>query len=132
MQRELGENSQSAQILTRIDLTPTFHTHTTMLDAQPTIFCFRVLGLLSSFGFLQIDLTAKFHTHTTMLNAHTTRIFVSEFRVCCWFLGFIDWSHSNIPTWFFVSQFWVSFRILVYCRVCFSGNFYLVVPLKMS
>ena len=27
------------------------HTHTTMLDAHPTIFCFRALGLLSSFGF---------------------------------------------------------------------------------
>ena len=41
--------------------------HTTMLDAHPTIFCFRVSGLFPSFEF------------------------VVEFWV------FIDWSHSNIP-----------------------------------
>ena len=43
------------------------HTHTTMLDAHPTIFCFRVSGLFPSFGF------------------------VVEFWV------FIDCSHPNIP-----------------------------------
>ena len=43
------------------------HTHNTMLDAHPTIFCFHVLGLFPSFGF------------------------VIEFWV------FIDWSHPNIP-----------------------------------
>ena len=30
----------------------TFHTHTTMLNARPTIFSFGVLGLFSSFGFV--------------------------------------------------------------------------------
>ena len=32
-------------------ITSQHSTHTTMLDAHPTIFCFQVLGLLSSFGF---------------------------------------------------------------------------------
>ena len=31
------------------------HTHTTMLNAHPTIFYFQVLGLLSSFSFVSID-----------------------------------------------------------------------------
>ena len=47
--------------------TPHTYTHTTMLDAHPTIFCFRVLGLFPSF------------------------VFVVELRI------FIDWSHPNIP-----------------------------------
>ena len=28
----------------------TFHAHTTMLNARPTIFCYRTLGLFASFG----------------------------------------------------------------------------------
>ena len=35
----------------------TSHAHTTMLNAHPTIFCYRVLSLLSSFSFVWIDLT---------------------------------------------------------------------------
>ena len=61
----------------------TFHTHTTMFNAHPTIFCFRVLGLFASFGFVVefrvccrvSGLFRTFHTHTTMFNAHP--------RVCC-------------------------------------------------
>ena len=36
----------------QIDHIRTFHTHTTMLDAHHAIFCFRVLGLFPSFGFV--------------------------------------------------------------------------------
>ena len=67
------------------------HTHTTMLDAHPTIFS-RVLGLLSSFRFVSEfwiccrvsgshRLITSHHftyTHTTGLDVHPT-IFVSEF-----------------------------------------------------
>ena len=35
----------------------TFHIYTTMLNAYPTIFCFQILGLLSSFRFVWINLT---------------------------------------------------------------------------
>ena len=35
-----------------LDLFRTFHTHTTVLNARPTIFSFGVLGLLSSSGFV--------------------------------------------------------------------------------
>ena len=63
------------------------HTHTTMLDAYPTIFCFRVSGLVPSFEFVVefwifIDWSHPNiqHTHTTMLDAHPTifRFWVSR------------------------------------------------------
>ena len=53
--------------------------HTTMLNAHPTIFRFGVLGLFSSFGFV----SNISHTHTTVLNAHPTILY---FRV----LGFLS------------------------------------------
>ena len=65
----------------------TFHTHTTMLNARPTIFRFGVLGLISS-----LALFRTFHTHATMLNAHPT---IFRFGVLDLFssFGFV----SNIP-----------------------------------
>ena len=59
----------------------TFHTHTTMLNAHPTIFCFRVLGLFRTF-----------HTHTTMLNAHPT---IVCFRVLGLFRTFHTHTHHD-------------------------------------
>ena len=44
----------------------TFHAHTTMLNAHPTIIGFRVLGL-PVLGLFQI-----LHAHITILNAHST------------------------------------------------------------
>ena len=49
-------------------------THTMMFNAHPTIFCFRVLGFLSSFWYvLNIPHThAHAHTQEMMLYAHPT------------------------------------------------------------
>ena len=72
-----------------------------------TIFCFQVLGLFRTF-----------HTHTTMLNAHST-IF------CSGVLGFFRTFHT--PRWstptprFFISEFWVSCRVLVLFGLISSG-----------
>ena len=50
------------------------YAHTSMLNAHPTFFCFRVLGLLSIFGLVWIDLTSALHTHArthARTRAHT-------------------------------------------------------------
>ena len=76
-------------------------THITMLNAHPTIFCFRVLGLFLAF-----------HTHTTMLNTHPT-IF------CFWVLGLFRTFHTHTPRCsmptprFSFSEFWVCCRVFV-------------------
>ena len=58
-------------------------THTTMLNARPTIFCFGVLGLFPRFGFFSNIAHTHTHTHPTMLNARPT-IF------CFGVLGFLS------------------------------------------
>ena len=96
----------------------TFHAHTTMLNARPTIFCFRALGLFVSFWvcFRILGLSRSFHAHTTMLNAHPPIFFLSFGFVCEFWVCFEHPTHtprcSTPAPRFFVSEFWLCCRVL--------------------
>ena len=97
------------------------HTHTrarahTTICSTPTppFFCFRILGLLSSFGLV----SNIPHTHTSMLNAHPTIFCFIIFDLLSSF-GFVSNipqthhdalrppHHFSFPSFGFVIEFWI-------------------------
>ena len=115
----------------------TFHAHTTMLNARPTIFCFRVLGLFASFGFVsnlprthhdaqrpphdflfpsfgfdcELWVCFEHSTHIPRCSTPAPRFFVSEFWVYFEYSTHTPRCSSPAPR-FFIPEFWVCCRVL--------------------
>ena len=68
----------------------TFHAHTTMLNARPNIFCFRVLSSFAIFGFVSNNPRTQPRCSTP-----ASRFIVSEFWVCCRVLSLYQTFHAH-------------------------------------
>ena len=97
-----------------------FHTHTSMLNDNPTLFCFRILGFLSSFGF---DSNIP-HTHLDAQRPPHHFLFPNF-----GFVSNIPRTHHDaqrpphhflFPSFGFVVEFWVCFQHSIHTPRCWT------------